>query len=186
MTEEGPDDLPPIHTPSVGHDDLILALKSLQASDEHRHRKLSSSEPVDLHPALKASLEYLGADNFSTNMVNVDLDANECHFNDADRKAEIGIPKDVYLGRRGSYMIAPGLESFQTMNGLDNEQGEGNNENVENDSISALMKTKRTKNAVALEEYKTVNEEIKAPGLICVMHTNGFNVAHQGGINDAG
>jgi hypothetical protein len=117
-------------------------------------------------------------------MMNVDVDANEFFFNDPEKKASRHIPKDVYLGRRGSYMLAPGLESFQATMG----HGHGHEEDVEddNDSISALIKKKMAKNAHALDEYKTVNEKIEAQGLICVMHTNGFNIAHQGGINDAG
>jgi hypothetical protein len=137
----------------------------------------------DLHPALLSSLEYLNTDDFSTNTINVDVDANEFHFNDNEKKAKRSIPKDVYLGRRGSFLMAPGLESFQANNGLVNADDE---EKDETDSVSALIKKKVAKNAQALDEYKTVNRRIEAPGLICVLHTKGFNVAHQGGINDAG
>ena len=78
----------------------------------------------DLHPALLASLEYIQADDFSASMtpLNVDVDANEFYFNDSEKKSNSHIPKDVYLGRRGSYMLAPGLESFQATNGLGHDE----------------------------------------------------------------
>jgi hypothetical protein len=140
----------------------------------------------DLHPALLSSLEYVGGtDNFSTAEINVDLDANEFHFNDAEKKANNHIPASVYLGRRGSYMLSPGLESFQASNGMGTAHAEENKVD-DNDSITALIKLKMEKNAKSFDEHKTVNKRIKAPGLLCVMHTKGFNVAHQGGINDAG
>lgn len=141
----------------------------------------------DLHPALLASLEYIKTDDFSASEVtlNVDVDANEFHFNDAEKKHNSHIPSDVYLGRRGSFILAPGLESFQATNGLGNEEDEEEVKN-ENDTVSALTKKKMAQNAKNLAEHKTVNKKITAQGLICVMHTKGFNVAHQGGINDAG
>ncbi len=142
----------------------------------------------DLHPDLLSSLEYLKGDNFSASQVpiSVDVDANEFHFNDPDRKKELNhIPSDVYLGRRGSHMVAPGLENFQTTHGLGNTEEE---EKTDNDTfaMSAISKKKMAQNEKNMNEFKTVVRKIEAPGLLCVMHTKGFNVAHQGGINDAG
>lgn len=73
------------------------------------------------------------------------------------------VPKGVYLDRRGSFHVAPGLENFSKYL----EEKKDVLKNMKYDQFGRLV-TRKDKSTTLMTERK----EITAPGLIRVMHTN--------------
>jgi hypothetical protein len=75
------------------------------------------------------------------------------------------VPKDVYLDRRGSFHVAPGLENFSKY--LDEKKDAV--KNIKYDQFGRVISGSEGKTTRA---PMTERREIKAAGLIRVMHTN--------------